>query len=125
MRYHFLTPLRVASIMTPRTVVVFAGAGASKAVSADHYPTTVEFFSSLPQEVTSNELFKVVCAFLRKTLSDEAQIDIELLLWRLEELRAFCRAGADSSSVCGWCFEEIVFRMLSACRDAVRVSLPR
>ena len=33
-----------------KTILIFAGAGASKAVSPDDYPTTVEFFKRLPKK---------------------------------------------------------------------------
>ncbi|MCP5348021.1 MAG: hypothetical protein R3F41_10425 [Gammaproteobacteria bacterium] len=59
-------------------IVVFAGAGASKAVAPEKYPTTVEFFDDLPEEITSNKLFQQVVEFLKED-SGKGPIDIELL----------------------------------------------
>lgn len=84
------------------TVVVFAGAGASKAVSPENYPTTVEFFDQLPTKITSNELFRQVLAFIKRGLSDDAVVDIEVLLWHLEELSTFLRNASDKNTVLGW-----------------------
>jgi hypothetical protein len=67
-------------------VVVFAGAGASKAVDADSYPTTVDFFSGLPKSVTSNRLFTNLVEFLKQEDSGRI-LDIELVLWALHQLR--------------------------------------
>ncbi len=83
------------------TVLVFAGAGASKAVAPDRYPTTVEFFESLPEPVTGNRLFMEVVAFLKRD-SGNGPIDIELLLWRLDELKQFCSQYRDQKNLPGW-----------------------
>lgn len=83
------------------TIVVFAGAGASKAVAPEKYPTTVEFFDDLPEKITSNQLFEQVVGFLKED-SGEGPIDIELLLWRLEELKQFCSLYQNQKSLPGW-----------------------
>jgi len=84
-----------------QTVLLFAGAGASKAVSPDKYPTTIEFFKGLPRDVREDTLFRQVEDFLRQEVGDDA-IDIELVLWRLEELRIFCRQVTDKGKIPGW-----------------------
>lgn len=83
------------------TVLVFAGAGASKAVGPSRYPTTVEFFEALPEEVTRQPHFQHVDTFLRQTTGDQS-LDIELVLWRLKELREFCLASLDLQQLAGW-----------------------
>ena len=83
------------------TIVVFAGAGASKAVAPDKYPTTIEFFNDLPDNITEKELFKQTVEFLKQD-SGDGPIDIELLLWRLSELKDFCSQFHDTSNLPGW-----------------------
>lgn len=83
------------------TIVVFAGAGASKAVAPDKYPTTVEFFNELPNKITNQALFRQVVEFLEQE-SGNGPIDIELLLWRLNELKDFCAMYQDQRSLPGW-----------------------
>lgn len=73
--------------MTNRALI-FAGAGASKAVSAKQFPTTVEFFERLPDNIKSNQLFQLTLNYLRRDNSSRI-IDIELVLWELETLRHF------------------------------------
>lgn len=84
-----------------RKILIFAGAGASKAVASDLYPTTIEFFDELPPATKSNSLFSMIEKFVRKNRSD-VQIDIELILWRLQELREFCSQAVDQSQLPGW-----------------------
>lgn len=84
------------------TVVVFAGAGASKAVSPENYPTTVEFFEQLPTKIINDLLFKQILGFIKKNLSRDDVIDIEVLLWHLEELRIFFQNVQDQRTVPGW-----------------------
>jgi len=84
------------------TIVVFAGAGASKGVNPQRYPTTVEFFERLPEEIKQDQIFESVCAFLQERTGPGAPMDIELLLWRLDELQAFCVGVTDPSSLPGW-----------------------
>ncbi len=45
--------------MKKQVYLIFAGAGASKAVSADRYPTTIEFFEKLPETIRNTHLFKL------------------------------------------------------------------
>src|SRR5947208_1057565 len=47
-------------------ILVLAGAGASKAVDPKQYPSTVEFFESLPQDVQQEKVFKLAVEYLKK-----------------------------------------------------------
>ena len=88
--------------MTEKTkqsrVVVLAGAGASKAVQPDQFPTTVEFFERLPSTVTSDGYFQFVLGFLHEQQPDEV-IDIELVLWELQKLHEYFREPQNRSSI--------------------------
>ena len=68
----------------PSRIVVFAGAGASKAVNPKQFPTTVEFFERLPKSIVDNKHFDFVMRYLKGSLG-ERQIDIEHVLWGLQE----------------------------------------
>lgn len=82
-------------------IVIFAGAGASKAVNSDNFPTTIEFFSRLPDRINSNDLFKFVVSFLSQKSPDK-QIDIEEILWELQSLRDFCSSYTKQDSIVGY-----------------------
>jgi hypothetical protein len=82
--------------MTNRALI-FAGAGASKAVNAKQFPTTVEFFERLPDVIKSNTLFQLTLSYLRQGDPDRI-IDIELVLWELETLRQFSDSQAQDQS---------------------------
>jgi len=73
--------------------VVFAGAGASTAVDPDQYPTTAQFFGRLPAEIIRDPFFAGVVQFLGEVRQSESkpQLDVELVLAHLEELRGFMR----------------------------------
>lgn len=90
--------------MTPAQrhgTVIFAGAGASTAVNPKKYPTTKEFFDRLRPEVAESALFKACVDYL-KTRTPDAVIDIEMVLWIIEELRTFAKLLNQSDSVPGW-----------------------
>ncbi|EAT58620.1 SIR2 family protein [Chlorobium ferrooxidans] len=87
--------------MNDRTVVVFAGAGASKAVDPKIYPTTVEFFEQLPIEIKENLLFNELLNFL-KNQNETVSIDIEQVLWHLQEFDKFCSVACDQGKLPGW-----------------------
>lgn len=69
-------------------ILVFAGAGASKAVKAEKFPTTKEFFDGLPAQITSDPLFALAMEYLVSELKSDT-IDIEQILWTLQSLHNF------------------------------------
>lgn len=87
--------------MEERCLTIFAGAGASKAVDPKKYPTTVEFFENLPDEITTNSLFKLIVEFLTLRGKDGI-VDIELVLWRLEEIAKFCNLAGNANELPAW-----------------------
>jgi hypothetical protein len=89
----------------PYTRIIFAGAGASKAVNPKHYPTTVEFFERLPTKITRAKLFAEAVEFL-KTDDPLGVIDVELVLGVLSELAAFAGATGARRSLAGWLLEQ-------------------
>ena len=91
--------------MTAGNILIFAGAGASKAVAPDIYPTTVEFFDNLPSQIKQNPLFSAVEQFVKRKVKADP-IDIELVLWRLQELHEFCAKAVDQSQLAGWMLAE-------------------
>jgi hypothetical protein len=80
-----------------KNVLIFAGAGASKAVNAAEFPTTIEFFEKLPAEITGNSLFAQAVNFIQ-TQKDDEVVDIEEVLWTLQDLLNFCRNYSRGSS---------------------------
>lgn len=68
-------------------ILVFAGAGASKATNPDLYPTTREYYEKLSGDVKNDEIFKSVENYLFKSKpQDNAIVDIEEILWALDDL---------------------------------------
>src|SRR5262249_3605529 len=92
----------IYSSMERSNVVVFAGAGASKAVNASEYPTTIEFFERLPHAISNHTVFGLATEYLSTNLSKEAPPDIEQVLWVLQELDAFMKVTSDPDAVAGW-----------------------
>ena len=86
-------------------ILVFVGAGGSAAVDPEQYPTTVEFFNRLPENIKEDSLFFQVCEFL-EIQKDEQSIDIEEILWTLDELRDYCKASLNTETISGWIMEE-------------------
>lgn len=82
--------------------IVFAGAGASKAVDPSQFPSTVEFFDRLPPDISKSEMFTLVSAMLGGRRGGDRVIDIEQVLWALGELRNFLLQVGDTSTVPGW-----------------------
>lgn len=80
-----------------KNVLIFAGAGASKAVNSAEFPTTLEFFEKLPTEITGTQLFQQVVGFIRTQKSDEV-VDIEEVLWTLQNLLSFCNDYVHNST---------------------------
>lgn len=79
--------------------VVFAGAGASRALG-DEYPTTAELTARLPPEVVSSGFFQHVLTFLSKKGS--TQPDVEQILWTLEEFERWIAAAGEVKDFVGW-----------------------
>jgi len=88
-----------------RRVLVFAGAGASKAVNSDSYPTTADFFNRLPEAISSNQYFRLLLEYLRSRSSGQAKPDIEVVLWHFQELKAQMKAMASRDQFLGWLLE--------------------
>ncbi|MDX8356131.1 SIR2 family protein [Sphingopyxis terrae] len=82
-------------------VVIFAGAGASKAVSSDKFPTTIEFFDRLPDRIKSNDMFRLVESFFAEKKPNQ-QIDIEEILWELQSLKDFCSSYSKQDTMIGY-----------------------
>lgn len=83
-------------------IIVFVGAGGSASVDPTQYPTTVEFFQRLPQEITDDLLFTRISAFLRNQKREGQSIDIEEFLWRLSELEEFFLLSRNVDTIVGW-----------------------
>ena len=86
-------------------IFVFAGAGASKAVNPDHYPTTVEFFDQLTAPVTETALFKRLLEYLKARNKGEV-LDIERVLWGLGELQDFVKVAKSNRGFPGWLMDK-------------------
>lgn len=69
-------------------VLVFAGAGASKAVNSSQFPTTKEFFDRLSPRTTDDQIFQFALNYLRSQEGLDT-VDIEHVLWALQELYDF------------------------------------
>lgn len=87
-------------------ILVFVGAGGSAAVDPEQYPTTIEFFNRLPPEITQLPLFKHVCGFLKTQKEDGQRIDIEEVLWRLNDLQNYFSLSRNTNTIAGWSMAE-------------------
>jgi SIR2-like domain len=99
-------------------IVIFAGAGASKAVDPEHYPTTVEFFERLPEKIRQDRLFSFAHRFLKEKGGAEAVFDIEQVLWVLYELRSFLNQAGDTRTAPGWFLQKALADLLESGKDA-------
>ncbi|MCK4668361.1 hypothetical protein KAU33_16530 [Candidatus Dependentiae bacterium] len=70
-------------------ILIFAGAGASKAVDPDNYPTTIEFLEKLPKEIKEDPYFDLINKYF--FYKNDKIIDIEKVLWVIDELYIGCR----------------------------------
>jgi SIR2-like domain len=86
-------------------ILVFAGAGASKAVDPNQYPTTVEFFEKLPSDIRKENIFGLAVEYL-KSSNKSSVIDIEQVLWTMAEVRDFVSHAANNKTVAGWFLED-------------------
>jgi NAD-dependent SIR2 family protein deacetylase len=69
-------------------IVVLAGAGASYAVSKQNFPTTLQFLEKLEKanQLESNSLYASTKSIVAQQLANGGPIDIEHILWRLQEM---------------------------------------
>lgn len=86
-------------------ILVFAGAGASMAVNAEQFPTTFEFFKRLPDTITGFHLFQQIVAFIQSKTKSQ-RVDIEQVLWGLDELRRDLLGLDSGSSAVGYCLNQ-------------------
>jgi hypothetical protein len=84
-----------------KRALVFAGAGASYAVDSNAYPTTVQFFNRLPDEIREHRLVKAIVQHLPAKFG-EGPPDVEKILWCLEELYDYLAAVNDSKHPASW-----------------------
>ena len=74
-------------------ILVFVGAGGSASVDPKHYPTTVEFFKMIPNDVKEGPVFSNVHEYLRDKRIQDGQsidnIDIEEVLWGMSEVKDY------------------------------------
>jgi hypothetical protein len=82
-------------------VVIFAGAGASKAVNKEIFPTTAEFFERLPDKIASDSIFSLAVEFLKKS-DGSRQVDIEEVLWQLQELLELSQDFYQEKTIIGY-----------------------
>lgn len=85
-------------------VLVFAGAGASKAVRPDKFPTTAEFFSDLLPPITGDPMFQFALEYIRAS-SNEDTIDIENVLWALQTLKDFYDNVTEPKDIAGYALQ--------------------
>ncbi len=65
-------------------LIIFAGAGASRGVAKDKYPTAVDFKQRLPEQVRTQLLYQHLDGFLGDQV--KGPVDIEHVLWELGRL---------------------------------------
>jgi len=83
-----------------RNIVIFAGAGASRALPDTKFPTTIEFFNLLPQSVRENAYFSFIENYIRSSRGADV-IDIEEILLELQTLLAFLKSANDKKTIIG------------------------
>jgi hypothetical protein len=98
-----------AKLAAVSTTVIFAGAGASKAINANEYPTADEFFRRLPPEIKQDTVFDLAANYLLLNVTKGEGPDVEQLLWVLRELDTFLRAASDVHGVAGWMLNKVWF----------------
>lgn len=78
------------------SIVVLCGAGASYAVNSTKYPTTVGFEALLPEDIRTNQLYRHIVGIA--SAQQDLPIDIEKVLWRLNEIQRHVAPLLDSNS---------------------------
>ena len=96
-------------------ILVLAGAGASAAISPELYPTTVEFFDRIPDDVKDTAWFIYACQFLSDRQGG-LPFDIEKILGVLSEMRDYCLKSHQESTFPGWMLAENRFASLANAR---------
>jgi hypothetical protein len=87
-----------------KSLIVFAGAGASRGVSGDKYPMALDFRKRLPDVIKQSDLYQRLIAHLEQQgLKD---IDIEHVLWELGRLNETIREWTEP--------ERLASRLLSS-----------
>ncbi|MFH1523512.1 MAG: SIR2 family protein [Chloroflexota bacterium] len=84
------------------SILIFAGAGASKAVSKEFYPTTEDYINKLPKFVVENPIYEQAKRYLSKGKVDTVVIDIEEILGALTQLDNFSEGVTDPSRFVSW-----------------------
>ena len=84
-----------------KRILIFAGAGASYAVSRSKYPTTVGFLEKFPDALKKDKLIHQLSVHFESRFGD-ATPDVEKILWCLEELLSFCALTQDPKSPVNW-----------------------
>jgi hypothetical protein len=100
--------------MSTHRALVFAGAGASRSVSDKKYPTTLQFFQRLPDEIANHDLFRMLIVYLQEMSGADTQIDIEQVLWAADELLAVLKTFNNSKHPFGWSARSYLSRALGA-----------
>ena len=93
-------------------ILVFVGAGGSAAVDREQYPTTVKFFDKLPSSIKEDTLFKRVAERIEKTKPIGEPIDIEEMLWDLNEIQEYLRAPKNPETPVGWVMQQNFLQQL-------------
>ena len=94
-------------------ILVFVGAGGSAAVNPEQYPTTVEFFNRLPNDIEQEPLFIQIREFLQSSKRGQP-IDIEDVLWNLDELRGYFKASCDTNAIPGWIMANCINQLIGS-----------
>ena len=78
------------------TIMVFTGAGASRAIGPK-FPTTAEFYDALDKEI-KDKIINVHFGGFNDYIAGKKYnvVDIEHILWAIEEFRENCRRGHDA-----------------------------
>lgn len=93
-------------------ILVFVGAGGSAAVDREQYPTTAKFFEKLPISIAEDILFKRVVERIEKTKPVGEPIDIEEMLWDLNEIQEYLRAPENPETPVGWVMQQNFLQQL-------------
>lgn len=103
-------------------ILVFVGAGGSAAVNPEQYPTTVEFFNRLPDDIEQEPLFTQIREFLGTRQGREQSIDIEEVLWNLDEIGDYFKASCDTDTISGWMMAtQAINQFVGSVRDLPRL----